>query len=166
MQNLYISDSAINYHGKNTIYCFFVKNVYILNNPKPHIESVFGFPNSDTVKSMGYFYISEARINLNFIFQNHCQCLMLRLWSIMNLFYVKDNWLKICMYIYLLFETVSIQFLSKMPLIWLPPVIMDKLFILSSIDQIRRLESIASGSLGMNVLLFSIVLKGNPIIFV
>ncbi len=70
------------------------------------------------------------------------------------------------MYIYLLFETVSIQFLSKMPLIWLPPVIMGKLFILSSIAQIRQLESISSGSLRMNVLLFSIVLKGNPIMFV
>jgi hypothetical protein len=53
-----------------------------------------------------------------------------------------------------------------MPLIWLPPVIMGKLFILSSIAQIRQLESIDSGSLRMNVLLFSIVLKGNPIIFV
>ena len=130
------------------------------------MESVFGFPNSDTAKSMEYSYPAKAWVNLNFIFQNHCQSFILRLWSIMNLFYVKDNWLKICMYIYLLFETVSIQFLSKMPLIWLPPVIMGKLFILSSIAQIRQLESIDSGSLRMNVLLFSIVLKGNPIIFV
>ena len=131
-----------------------------------HIESDFGFPNSDNVKSIGYSYPVKAWVNRKYFFQNHCQSFILRLWSIMNLFYVKDNWLKICMYIYLLFETVSIQFLSKMPLIWLPPVIMGKLFILSSIAQIRQLESIDSGSLRMNVLLFSIVLKGNPIIFV
>ena len=59
----------------------FKKNclIDISNNAKPHIESVFGFPNSDTTKSMGYSYFSKTRINLNLILQNHCQCFRLRL---------------------------------------------------------------------------------------